>query len=57
MNRYQVGDVIRYSSGGSVHTGTIIEVGDHNHVRVDSSPLTIPPGWILDGSRFNPEAE
>lgn len=42
-----VGDVIQYSSGGSVHEGTIIELGRYSHVRVDSTPITIPPGWII----------
>lgn len=44
----QVGDVIRYSSGGTVHTGRIIEVLDHGHVKVDNSPIVIPPTWILE---------
>jgi hypothetical protein len=44
----QVGDIIRYSSGGTVHTGRIIEVADYGHVKVDTSPLMIPPAWILD---------
>ena len=44
----QVGDIILYSSGGTVHTGQITEVHEHGHVKVDSSPIRIPPAWILD---------
>lgn len=43
-----VGDVIRWSSGGSVHAGTITEVREYRHVKVDSWPVVIPPTWILD---------
>lgn len=45
--RPKVGDVIRWSSGGSVHTGTVVEVLRHGHVRVDNWTVVIPPGWIL----------
>jgi len=44
----EVGEVIQYSSGGTVHTGRITEVLDYGHVKVDSSPMVIPPAWILD---------
>lgn len=42
-----VGMVIRYSAGGAVHEGTIIEVTRHRHVRVDTSSIIVPPGWVL----------
>ncbi len=44
----KVGETIRYSSGGSVHTGRIIRLGRYGHVRVDTSPMMVPPAWILD---------
>lgn len=44
----QVGDTIAYSSGGTVHVSRITEVKEYGHVKVEDSPFTIPPAWILD---------
>jgi hypothetical protein len=44
----RVGERIRWSSGGSIHEGLIVEVRDYGHVLADTWPTAIPPAWILD---------
>jgi hypothetical protein len=47
LDAIAVGDVIRWNAGGEACEGTVIRLGRNRHVHVDSTPITIPPNWIL----------